>query len=201
GPALIERLGDSDEFVRAAAAAAVGERKLAQGREQLVTLLADPSSRVRFHAAMGLAAGLAKGGAALPAVVAMLVENADRDPMLRHAGIMALAGSGDGAKLAGLKKHDSPSVRRAVVVALRRLKAAEVVDFLADSDTQVVVEAARAIHDVPLAVGLEPLAKLIQKPSDNDALMRRVLNANFRLGTADAAAALAEYATKPAAPI
>src|SRR5690606_8028229 len=33
------------------------------------------------------------------------------------------------------------------------------------------------------------------------ALMRRVLNANFRLGTADAAAALAEYATKPAAPI
>jgi len=200
GPALIERLGDSDEFVRAAAASAVGERKLAQGREQLVTLLADPSSRVRFHAAMGLAAGLAKGGAALPAVVAMLVENADRDPMLRHAGIMALAGSGDGAKLAGLKKHDSSSVRRAVVVALRRLKAAEVVDFLADSDTQVVVEAARAIHDVPLAVGLEPLAKLIQRPSDNDALMRRVLNANFRLGTAEAAVALAEYAAKPVTP-
>ncbi len=201
GPALIERLGDSDEFVRAAAAAAVGERMLAQGREPLVTLLADPSSRVRFHAAMGLAGGLAKGAGALPAVLAMLVENDDRDPMLRHAGIMALAGSGDAAKLAALKKHASPSVRRAVVVALRRLKAAEVVDFLADSDPQVVVEAARAIHDVPLAVGLEPLAKLIQKPSDNDALMRRVLNANFRLGTADAAAALAEYATKPAAPI
>src|SRR5690606_35423314 len=118
----------------------------------LVALLADPSSRVRFHAALGLAAGLGKGAAALPAVIAMLAENADRDPMLRHAGIMALAGSGDPTKLAALKKHEHPSVRRAAVVALRRLKAAEVVDFLADSDVQVVVEAARAIHDVPLAV-------------------------------------------------
>ncbi len=200
GPALIARLSDADPFVRAAAAAAVGERNLAQGREPLLALLADPSSRVRFHAALGLAAGLGKGGGALPAVVAMLVENADRDPMLRHAGIMALAGSGDVAKVAALKKHDSPSVRRAAVVALRRLKAAEVVDFLADSDIQVVVEAARAIHDVPLPVGLEPLAKLIHRPSDNDALMRRVLNANYRLGSADAALALAEYATRPAAP-
>lgn len=200
GPPLIARLSDSDEFVRAAAAAAVGERNLAQGREQLVALLADPSSRVRFHAAMGLAAGLAKGTGAVSAVVAMLVDNADRDPMLRHAGIMALAGSGDVARLAALKKHERASVRRAAVVALRRLKAAEVVDFLADSDIQVVVEAARAIHDVPLAVGLEPLAKLIQKPSENDALMRRVLNANYRLGTADAAMALAEYATRAGAP-
>src|SRR5690606_5205844 len=51
GPALIARLSDADPFVRAAAAAAVGERNLAQGREPLLALLADPSSRVRFHAA------------------------------------------------------------------------------------------------------------------------------------------------------
>lgn len=194
-------LGDTDEYVVAAAALSIGERAI--DVQSLITLLQHSSSRVRVHAALGLAS-LRQGkfaDAARSAAVLMLAENADADPIVRHAAIMALAAGGDAAKLAGLKTHPSVAVRRAVVVALRRLKAAEVAEFLVDSDRKVVAEAARAIHDEPLAAGFESLARLIQTPSEDDAVMRRVLNANYRLGTSETATALATYAARPIAPV
>jgi len=197
---LLSLLGELDEYVVAAAALSVGERAI--DGEGLVALLQHSSSRVRVHAALGLSS-LRQGKLAdsiRVAAVGMLAENADADPIVRHAAVMALAAGGDAAKLAALKTHPSSAVRRAVVVALRRMKAAEVVEFLGDNDRKVVAEAARAIHDQPLVVGFESLARLIQWASDDDAVMRRALNANYRLGTSETAMALAEYAAKPIAP-
>lgn len=198
---LLGLLGELDEYVVAAAALSVGERAI--NVEILVTLLQHSSSRVRVHAALGLAS-LRQGKSAdaiRAAAVAMLSENADADPIVRHAAVMALAAGGDAAKLAALKTHLSVPVRRAVVVALRRMKAAEVVDFLGDPDRSVVAEAARAIHDEPLVVGFEALARLVQSSIDDDAVIRRALNANYRLGTSEAAGVLADYASKPIAPV
>jgi quinoprotein glucose dehydrogenase len=67
--------------------------------------------------------------------------------------------------------------------------------FLQDLDVGVQTEAARAINDVPELHGALPaLARVTQQVNIPDALMHRALNANFRLGGADNAQAIAAVA-------
>src|SRR5213075_1992658 len=94
----------------------------------------------------------------------------------------------------------SPAVRMGVCLALRRLQRAEVAQFLNDADPQIVLEAARAIYDVPIPAALEDLARVASRnsrsnetPTENADLdhslgpsaaaelfaLRRALNANF----------------------
>src|SRR5690606_25086060 len=114
-------------------------------------------------------------------------------------GAMALSAAPGGAKrLAGLVNDPSRSVRLAAVLALRRLASPEVASFLDDQDPLVALEAARAIHDLPIANALPKLASRIDRPiigsaEQQDAFARRVLNANNRLGSAEHAEALAKF--------
>lgn len=196
---LISRLmDDGDEYIRAAAAQFAGQHPSVGSEEKLIAMLDDESSRARYFAARAL--GWRESGDALEAVVAMLAENDNRDPVLRHGGVMALAGIADADALAALADHASANVRRAAVVALRRQGAEQVARFLADGDSRVVVEAARAIHDAPIEAAIETLATMIDRPLQDDALIRRVLNANLRLGTAASAVSLARYAGRASAP-
>jgi quinoprotein glucose dehydrogenase len=165
--------------------------------------LSDESPRVRFMA--GLALEKIGTLSELPDVLAMLAENSDTDRYLRHAGIMAVFGilrrlDNDQllAVVEDLESHESRSVRLAGVVALRRLHSPIVKDFLADSDARVVLEAARAIHDLPIPPALDALAQLIVQPLSDDALVRRVINANMILGHPDNALALARFAADSA---
>jgi quinoprotein glucose dehydrogenase len=87
-----------------------------------------------------------------------------------------------------------------VLLALRRRQSEHLADFLDDSDPRLVVEAARAIHDVPIPAAMPRLAALIGREMQDDALIRRVLNANFRLGTPENATAIGAYAARPEAP-
>jgi quinoprotein glucose dehydrogenase len=132
----------------------------------------------------------------------VLEENADQDPVLRHAAVMGLAGSGRASNEALLahSRHASPSARLGVLLALRQLGSEQIAEFLNDADPALVVETARAIHDEPIAGAMPQLAALITRTSDDDALLRRVLNANYRLGTPAAAAAIAGYAGQSDAP-
>lgn len=114
---------------------------------------------------------------------------------------MALSAIATEEQLAGLAVHDSKHVRLAAVVALRRLESAALQGFLQDAENDVVVEAAIAIHDLPIAEAMPALAALVTQSSDVDALNRRVLNANFRLGTRDNARSLAAYAADPNRPL
>ena len=77
------------------------------------------------------------------------------------------------------------------MLALRRLKSERLASFLNDTDPFVVAEAARAIHDEPVLDAFPALASLVSKPTDDDELFRRVLNANFRIGNAAAASSVA----------
>lgn len=65
--------------------------------------------------------------------------------------------------------------------------------FLNDTDLPIVAEAARAINDLPLETATPNLAELLEKkPAESaaqtflstmpDSLLRRIINANFRLG-------------------
>ena len=191
---VVPLLKDEDAEIRAQAANVLGEAKYARAAEKLVPLLKDENSRVRYFAALSL--GKLKHAAAIDPILEMLAANEDRDPMLRHAGIMALTWAGDAKSLAAAARHHSPSARIGVAVSLRKQKSPQVADFLGDVDPRVSLEAARAIHDVPIPEAMPQLAALAARATQSDPLLRRVLNANFRLGAAENAAAVAGIAAR-----
>jgi quinoprotein glucose dehydrogenase len=191
-------LKDGDTEVRAQAAKVLGEGKVAAAYEKLLALLKDPEARVRFFAALALSR-LGRKEVLRP-VLTMLEENADKDAYLRHAGVMALARTQDQKVLLTAAKDGSVSVRLGVLLALRRLASPEVARFLSDPEPNLVLEAARAINDVPINKGLPKLAALIRRTGLPEPLLYRTLNANFRLGKAENAAAVAAFAARAEVP-
>ena len=97
-------------------------------------------------------------------VLSMLRKNADRDAFLRHAGVMALSKLADPARLLAEADKD-PAVRMSVLLALRRLGRPEVAHFLSDGQPDLVLEAARAINDLPINEALPQLAALAALPA------------------------------------
>ena len=189
-PAL---LADHDAEVRAQAAQVLGDFKVATAGDKITALLKDKESRVRFFAAMGL--GKLGHKAAFEPLVAMLAENDDKDPILRHGGVMGLKGCGTPEQIAALSKHPSVAVRGDAVVALRHFKSPLAAAFLKDADESVILEAARAIHDAPIDAAMPALAALSANPAlKNPHVLQRVVNANYRVGKAENARALAAVA-------
>lgn len=193
-------LNDTDARVRTQAAAVLGDLASSLGKldqrssvsTRLVQLLQDPDAAVRMHSALALAQ--IRGKSAGPALISLLDSNNDTDPYIRHAAVMGLVGLNDRTALVAAAKHTSTAVRKGVLLAMRRLQMPEVSTFLQDSHAQLVLEAARAIHDEPM-VELEPqLASLIHRRLDSAPLVRRVLAANFRQGGSAHAEALAAFA-------
>jgi quinoprotein glucose dehydrogenase len=82
-----------------------------------------------------------------------------------------------------------------VLLALRRHRGPSVARFLNDADPRLVLEAARAIHDVPIDSDMPRLAALEVTEKTPVPLLRRVANANFRTGGPEAAKRLAAMAT------
>jgi quinoprotein glucose dehydrogenase len=195
--AVRQLLDDDDSAIRALAADVAGQRGDSEAATKLRELLSDDSVRVRYFAAMSL--GKLKDAGAFAAIVELLKNNDNADPVIRHAGISYMAEVGDPAKIMAIKEANE-SVRRAMVVALRHLRSDELTKFLTDSSPLVVLEAARAIYDEPIPVALNSLAALIERNETDANLVRRVLNANYRLGTTEAAVALAKYSGRTSAP-
>jgi quinoprotein glucose dehydrogenase len=191
-------LKDRDPEVRAQAAKVVGDGPAAAALEPLMSLMRDPQSRVRFFAAMAL--GKLGRKEATPALLHMLRDNADRDAFLRHAGVMALSGIGDREALHEGAKDSSAAVRLAVLLTYRRLASALVAGFLNDADPRLVLEAARAINDVPISAAMPHLAALSSRTGMSEPLLYRVLNAHFRLGKEENARALAAMAARQDVP-
>jgi quinoprotein glucose dehydrogenase len=93
------------------------------------------------------------------------------------------------------------AVRGAAAVALRRLQSPLVATFLKDADETVVLDAARAIHDTPIAAALPVLAALTANPAiKNPHVLARAINARYRLGGGENAQALADLAANSIAP-
>ncbi|MDG2167336.1 MAG: c-type cytochrome [Opitutales bacterium] len=146
---------------------------------------------MRFQAALSI--GRQGVSEAFNKIVSLIESNDENDAYMRHAGVAALEGIG-GAET--LLSHTSEQVRLSAVVALRRLVNPSVADFLMDSSELVVTEAARAIHDdFSIEEALPKLARhLVSNSSNNEALVRRLINANFRIGGENEAYQVAEYA-------
>lgn len=203
---VVKLLDDPDAEIRAQTAKMMGEGRVVSATAKLLHLLTDPSARVQFFAATAL--GKIGDASVVPAIEEMISANGSSDKHLRYAGIRALELMADTDALLAAKENTSTDVRLASVVALRRLKHPAVAQFLEDPDPLVVVEAARAINDVPINDALPELAALIGDtrlsaamalhPDVYEWLARRVLNANFRLGQPSHAEALVAFAADAA---
>jgi quinoprotein glucose dehydrogenase len=176
---LVEILKNPEAEDRAQASKVLGDRRAVDAFPGLLALLKDPSPRVRSFAAIALGKLAQKG--ATGALLAMLEENGDRDPWLRHAGVMGLAGSGDVPALAAASRNPSSSVRLAALLALRRLGREEIAVYLEDQDPAVVVEAARAIHDAPINGAMPKLARMLDRKLPDKA-WSRAIDAAYRTG-------------------
>ena len=190
-------IADKNLFVRAAACKILGERGVKSAAATISKLLSDDSARVRYFATLALSQ--LKHTPSVARVVGLLEQNNNADPALRHAGVVFLANVSKETDVAKLVSHKNVSVRRAAVVALRRMNSVLAAEFLADEDSLVVAEAARAIHDVPIAAAMGALAEKLEDDITNLAVVRRALNANYRLGTPESADRIAKYASRPAA--
>lgn len=191
---LVPLLQDADSEIRAQAAKWLGDIRYGDAGSALIPLLAEQQSRPRFFAAEAL--GRIQYGPAVPPILAMLKANNDEDAYLRHAGTLALARIGNAAPLLALADNPSRALRIAAVVALRRMNDPDIARFLNDDDEFIVTETARAINDdLSIEGALPALADLINTTSfSNEALVRRIINANLRVGNEHNLQQLMQYA-------
>ena len=197
---LVAFLSDADPEIRAQTAKVLGDAAYAPSADALIPLLKDAEARPRFFAAQAL--GRIGHEPAIQPIIDMLQANNDEDAYLRHAGSLALARIGKAEPIVALAEHPSRAVRIAAVVALRRMEHPGVARFLEDEDEYIVTEAARAINDDnSIEEAIPALADLLKDTQfTNEALIRRAINANLRLGTPENAQVVADYAARTGAP-
>lgn len=193
-PDLLPLLEDaSNAEIRAQVVKLLGEARYPLGFPHLVRAADDPSPRVQYFALLGL--GRLGNPQAIGSIIEVLRSNEENDRFLLHAAVMALTWINN-LEAIEIAAHDSSAdVRLAALLAFRRLESAGAAMFLYDPNPQLVLEAARAIYDVPIPSGMSQLAGLIKRPVPRAAL-RRALHANYRLGNLENALALAEFAAK-----
>ncbi len=194
--AVAALLTDNDGEVRAQSARVLGDNHFTGANDKLIALLKDSNARARFYAALAL--GKAAHKPAVEPLFAMLAENADKDPILRHGGVMGLAGCADATTLAAKATDTNASVRGGAVVALRRLRSPLVSSFLRDTDQSIILEAARAIYDMPIPEAMPALGGVLANKAVTDRnILLRATNALYRHGQPESAKALAQYAAQP----
>ena len=157
---LLPMIVDKDAEVVAQALKIMGDGRLAMAQESFIASLKHENLRVRFFAAYAL--GKLGNSEAINPLCAMLADNIDKDPFLRHAGVIALHDIAAKYPDLVLAKADdkSDAVRMGVLLVLRRMEDARVARFLKDKNPQLVLEAARAINDVPIPGAQSELAAL-----------------------------------------
>jgi len=158
GTLLVMLLEDEEPEIRVQAARMLGEAAYRPALEPMIALATDEHARVRMAAATAL--GRLGSKEAIPALVAILWENEDANPYLRHAASLALARIGDRDKLLELAADPFPQVRMGAVLALRRLGDAALARSLFDPERRIATEAARAIHDLPIEEARSALLKV-----------------------------------------
>jgi quinoprotein glucose dehydrogenase len=157
-------------------------------------LLQDENKRVQFLAATALGK-LGQAESAEP-LFSLVARNGDQDAYVRHAAVYALSLVGTPEAIARGAEADQPlAVRRASLLVWRRWKSPELARFLdASGDAALVEEAARAIYDLPVESAYPALATILERSDLSIGARRRALNARFRLGQPEDAAALADRA-------
>lgn len=181
-----------DNLVRSAAIKFAGEHRDQESLSSIRKSLQHESARVKYFALLALSALHDQGS--LNQILAEISENSESDIALRHAGIVALAKTQTPQALESLKNHSSEIVRVSAVVALRRLRHANVAAFLDDPSDRVTSEAGNAIYDLPILEAMPRLSESVNLENRPIEFQRRALNSNHRVGTAQAASRIVAFA-------
>ena len=197
---LVPLLRDDDQEIRAQAAKWLGDVRYKQAGEALIPLLKDESARARFFAAEAL--GRIRHEPAVQPIIDLLRANNDEDAYIRHAGSLSLARIGKAEPILALANDRSRALRIAAVVALRRMRHSGISVFLKDTDEYIVTEAARAINDdLSIAEALPALGDALKENRfRNEALIRRAISANLRVGSDASMQNLIGYAMRAGRP-
>ena len=200
---LTSLIGDKELEIRANLARTLGNhgKHLAPFRKALIKMLEDSSTRVASLAAIALANHGDK--AAVEPTLTLIEKNDDKDVVIRHAGVMALAKCAAPEALAKLNTHPSNAVRRAAVVALRRQKSRFLESYFDDENLHVRHEAIRAAYEMDVRVtypALSQRAHTIAKRVTTEVkwhplTARRAIHAAWTLGQKEDLAVLARIAT------
>lgn len=180
---LQPHFADSDSEVQTQLIKVLGDapaKASEASRKAITTLIASKNVRVRFHAA--IAAGKLQLAGAEDTLWSMAAQDAG-DAWLRHAVVTGLAGSLKAEALAKRLSDSTRNTRLAAVLALARQHSPLIQPALADADSAIVDEAARAIHDdTGIPEALPALAALLDGKVTSEVTTRRAINANLRLG-------------------
>jgi len=192
---LVALLNDPDAEVRAQTIKVIGDARYMAASSALIERLSDDSARVKYFAALACAK-LGDRAAVEPlADVARMMGACD--PTLRHAVVMGLDGCATDEEIEGLTRSAAGHAAMASLLVMRRRESPAIATFLSSYSADLVVEAARAIHDVPIPGAMGALAEHLTSPKMGGvALTRRVLAANLRLGGESRAKALATFAMR-----
>jgi quinoprotein glucose dehydrogenase len=198
---LMTLLGDEDPEIRAQAAKWLGDVRYKQAGAAFIHLLKDDYARARFFAAEAL--GRIRHKPAVQPIIDLLRANNDEDAYIRHAGSLALARIGEPEPILELAKDRSRAVRIAAVVALRRMRHPGIAAFVKDSDEFIVTETARAINDdLSIEQALPALGGVLKNNRfRNEALIRRAISANLRVGSDEGMQNLIDYAMRAGRPL
>jgi putative membrane-bound dehydrogenase-like protein len=200
GALLTPLISDSDTEIKAQAIKMLGDIKYVEVGRKLIPFLSDDSPRIQMLTAEAI--GRIQESGAKKELLALLERNDNKDVYIRHAASLALARIGDAEILAQQISNENVSVRLAAVVALRRMGHTAVAKFLTDKNELVVTEAARAINDDrSISEALPALADILNTTNfSNEALIRRSINANFRIGEEVQIDNLVQYISNPQNP-
>ena len=197
--ALIPLLKDPDAEIRTQTLRVIGDAPVDPASLSLASLLNDTSARVRFEAAIAI--GKLKSHDDFNAVTEFIKTNNNRDRYLRHAGIYALQHiAKQPGELTALSGSNSPAVRLAAVVALRRLHSPELDAFLQDPDPNVQDETIRAIDDLDLVELKKRSVTLLDQVDTRSwqpMILRRLVNHAYRNGTSEDAQRIVRIIANP----
>jgi quinoprotein glucose dehydrogenase len=188
-------LGDSDPELRAHAARILGDLRLVGAKKALVKLLRDESPRVRSFTAIALGRiATPEDDKTIDALFDLVRENGAGDPevVVRHSCLTALANLQAEKDAVDRVASESREERLMAVLVLRRLASAELAAFLNDDDALIRAEVIRAIYDTDAVDGPagKALAALSNISSYPETIQRRVMAANFRIGSIPSATGL-----------
>lgn len=192
---------DDNDEMRAQVARWAGELSF-DPENRIPAMLRDSSPRVRLMA--GIACGKLKSTNALTALEELIVSAENKDPILRHAGIMGLVGVATLRQLEDFVDHPSEAMRIAAVIALRHLGGIkELTKFIKDDSPQVMSDAIRAIYDeaqtqtfLDHPKSLSVIAEALN-PQHPPAVNVRAIAANRRLGTIVSAKRISTFLANP----
>ena len=200
---LVALLEDPNSEIRSQALRVLADSKIQITPASLADLLADESPRVRFFAA--ILAGKQKISGSFEAICNLLRQNNNSDVYLRHAGVFALQhlATTEPGLLTALTSNDSPAVRLAATIALRRMNDPGVVRFISDPDPKIADEAIRAICDNDM-IALRPAVAALLDSLDQRVwtpfMLRRLVHNAYRIGSIENAERLLRVAAAPGVP-